>query len=114
MSPLGVDEGMPILKANRLTTGIPDMDLILEGGYFNPGNILMEGPSGIEKSAFVYHFIAAAGPKENAYIICGNSSPADIIKKAGTIGINLNRENIRFIDCYSSTLEKANCRAARR
>lgn len=103
---LGVDEAMPILKANRLSTGIPDMDLILEGGYSNPGNILMEGPSGIEKSAFAYHFAADAGPKENAYIVCGNTSPADIMKKAATIGINLNKENIRFIDCYSPTLGK--------
>jgi KaiC/GvpD/RAD55 family RecA-like ATPase len=103
---LGVDEAMPILKANRLSSGISDMDLILEGGYSNPGNILMEGPSGIEKSAFAYHFAASAGPKENSYIVCGNTSPADIIKKAGTIGINLNKENIRFIDCYSPTLGK--------
>jgi KaiC/GvpD/RAD55 family RecA-like ATPase len=102
---LGVDEDMPILKSSKLSTGIADFDIILEGGYFNPGNILMEGPSGIEKSAFAYHFAGAAA-KENAYIICGNSSPADIIKKAGTIGINLNKDNIRFIDCYSQTLGK--------
>jgi KaiC/GvpD/RAD55 family RecA-like ATPase len=66
----------------------------------------MEGPSGIEKSAFAYHFAASASPKENSYIVCGNTSPADIMKKAGTIGINLNKENIRFIDCYSPTLGK--------
>jgi KaiC/GvpD/RAD55 family RecA-like ATPase len=104
--PLGVDENMPILKASRLSTGIPDLDLILEGGYLNPGNALMEGPSGMEKSAFGYHFAAAAGPKENAYIICGNTPPADMVKKAGSLGIDLDKENIRFIDCYSSTLGK--------
>ncbi len=101
---LGVNESMPVLKANRLSTGIPDLDLILEGGYFNPGNLIISGPSGMEKSAFAYHFASAAGQSENAYIICGNSSPADIINKAATIGINLNKPNIRFIDCYSATL----------
>ncbi len=101
---IGVNEELPILKANRLSTGIPDLDLILEGGYFNPGNIIMIGPSGMEKSALAYHFASAAGANENSYIICGNSSPADIVNKASTIGINLNKPNIFFIDCYSATL----------
>ena len=101
---LGVDEQMPILKANRLSSGIADLDVMMEGGYFNPGNIIILGPSGMEKSALAYHFAAAAGPNENSYIICGNSSPAAIINKAGTIGIILNKPNVRFIDCYSATL----------
>jgi KaiC/GvpD/RAD55 family RecA-like ATPase len=101
---LGVNEQMPILKGNRLSTGITDLDIILEGGYFNPGNIVISGPSGMEKVALAYHFASAAGPNENSYIICGNSSPMDIINKASTMGINLNKENIYFIDCYSSTL----------
>jgi KaiC/GvpD/RAD55 family RecA-like ATPase len=104
---LGVNEEMPILKANRLSTGIADLDIILEGGYFNPGNIIIIGPSGMEKSALGYHFAASAGANENAYIVCGNSSPADMINKASTLGINLNRPNIKFIDCYSATLGKA-------
>lgn len=104
---LGVNEQMPILKGNRLSTGVPDFDLILEGGYYNPGNILILGPSGMEKAALGYHFAAAAGANENSYIICGNSSPADIMNKAATIGLNLNKPNIYFIDCYSSTLGSA-------
>ncbi|MFH0884978.1 MAG: ATPase domain-containing protein [Candidatus Micrarchaeota archaeon] len=103
---LGVNEEMPILKANRLSSGIPDLDILLEGGYFNPGNIVMIGPSGMEKAAFAYHFAASVGANENAYIICGNSSPADIINKASTLGLNLNKPNIFFIDCYSATLGK--------
>lgn len=104
---LGVNESMPILKANRLSSGIADLDLILEGGYLNPGNVVLIGPSGMEKAAIAYHFIAAAGPDENAYIVCGNSSPADIMNKASTVGLNLKKDNIRFIDCYSATLGKA-------
>jgi len=101
---LGVNEQMPILKGNRLSTGILDLDVILEGGYYNPGNIMILGPSGMEKAALGYHFAASAGASENSYIVCGNSSPADILNKAATIGINLNKPNIFFIDCYSSTL----------
>jgi len=95
-------EEMPILKKSRMGTGIPDLDIILEGGYPNPGNILLLGPGGTEKVAFAYHFAGAGGPNENSYIICGTSSPASIISKAATMGINLS--NAYFIDCYSTTL----------
>lgn len=100
-----VDEEMPILRKNKLTTGIPDLDLILEGGYANPANVMLIGPTGIEKAVFAYHFAAAADPKkELVYFICGDSSPAEVIKKAENFNIDLNKENIFFIDCYSSTL----------
>ena len=103
---IGVNEQMPILKKSRFSTGIGDLDIILEGGYPNPGNIILIGPSGMEKAAFAYHFASGAGASENTYIVCGTSSPEDIIKKAGTLGINLNKPNIYFIDCYSATLGK--------
>ncbi|VVC03754.1 KaiC [Candidatus Bilamarchaeum dharawalense] len=101
---LGVNEEMPILRGNRLSTGIADLDMVLEGGYLNPGNEIIMGPSSIEKSALAYHFAASADQKENVYIICGGYSPNDIIEKATGIGLNLNRENIKFIDCYTATL----------
>ncbi len=103
---LGVDQAMPILKKNRMSTGITDLDVIMEGGHQNPANILLVGPSGTEKAVFAYHFAAAAGKNENTYIICGNTSPDDIVNKAANNGIDLNKENIKFIDCYSSTLGK--------
>ncbi len=89
----------------RISTGISDLDLIMDGGYPNPGNFLLIGPSGNEKAAFGYHF-ASAAKDENSYIICGNSSPADILSKAGNMGIDLG--NVKFIDCYSSTLGNSN------
>lgn len=101
---LGVNENMPILRANRLTSGIADLDIILEGGYLNPGNVTVVGPSGPEKNAFAYHFAAATDSKENTYIICGGYSPSDIIEKASNMAIDLNKPNIKFIDCYTSTL----------
>ena len=99
---LGVQKGMPILKTSKLSTGIPDLDLIMEGGYNNPANFILIGPSGNEKAAFAYAFAAAAEKNENSYIICGNSSPVDIIAKAGNMGIDLSE--VHFVDCYSSTL----------
>lgn len=99
---LGVDEKMPILRKNRLSTGIPDLDIIMEGGYLNPSNLILLGPSGTEKVALGYHFAGGAGKDEMSFIICGNSSPDDIMKKAANMGIDLSQ--VHFIDCYTSTL----------
>jgi KaiC/GvpD/RAD55 family RecA-like ATPase len=103
---LGVNEQMPILKKSRMPAGVAELDLILEGGFANPGNVIVIGPSGTEKAVLAYHFAAAAASNENSYIICGNSSARDIIKKAATFGISLDRPNVYFIDCYSATLGK--------
>jgi KaiC/GvpD/RAD55 family RecA-like ATPase len=104
---LGVNEQMPILKKNRMPVGIADLDLILEGGFINPGSVIVMGPTGMEKAALAYQFASAAAGNENSYIVCGNSSSADIIKKAATFGIDLDKPNVYFIDCYSATLGKA-------
>ena len=104
MDELGVVEKLPVLRKNRSSTGIKELDIILEGGYRNPGNILITGPSGMEKTAFSFHFGDAAGDDENVYFICGDSSPEELIKKAETIGVKLNKPHIKFIDCYTMTL----------
>ncbi len=102
---LEVDENQPVLRKDRVPTGIDELDVILEGGYHNPANVMLIGPTGTEKAVFAYHFAAAADPKKEAvYFICGDSSPDEIIKQAENFGINMNRENIFFIDCYSPTL----------
>lgn len=97
-----VVEEMPVLRKNRMTTGIREFDIMLEGGYKHPGNILLIGPSGMEKMTFSYHFADAAADDENVYFICSSSTPEEIIKKAATCGIDLKKPNVKFIDCYST------------
>jgi KaiC/GvpD/RAD55 family RecA-like ATPase len=105
LPPLGVDEKTPLLKRNRLSTGITDLDLVMEGGYPNPGNIVLLGPTGGEKEAFAYQFCAATDPKrENVIIINADATPEAIIEKAGGMGLDLKKDNVYFIDCYSQTL----------
>jgi KaiC/GvpD/RAD55 family RecA-like ATPase len=105
LPPLGVDEKHPILRKNRATTGIADFDIMLEGGYTNPGMIMVLGPTGMEKMAFAFHFANAATEKEKVFYITADASPEDVINKASTIGIDLKpTKNRKFIDCYTSTL----------
>jgi KaiC/GvpD/RAD55 family RecA-like ATPase len=104
LPPLGVDKKIPILKKNRLSTGIADLDMILEGGYPNPGNVMIIGPTGNEKAGLALHFAASAAKKENVIIISADSRPATLEKKAATMGLDLKKDNIYYIDCYSQTL----------
>jgi KaiC/GvpD/RAD55 family RecA-like ATPase len=103
LPPLGVDRELPLLKKNRLSTGIPDLDQIMEGGYLNPGNIMFLGPTGAEKAAFAYYFAASSNPKkETTIIINADSNPQSIEEKAASMGLDL--KHVCFIDCYSQTL----------
>jgi len=100
---MGVDETLPILKRNRISTGIRDLDIVLEGGYINPGNVMLLGPAGMPKSAFSYHFIDAASPRENVFVITADATPQSVREKASSLGIKI-KTGVKFIDCYSSTI----------
>ena len=106
LPPLGVDKDMPILRKNRLSTGIRELDIILEGGYQNPANIILMGPSGMEKNAVAFHFLAEGlkSKKDAVLAFSIDSAPQAMKDKASSIGLELNDENLFFIDCYSSTL----------
>lgn len=99
------DEPMPIFRKTRLSTGISDLDIVLEGGYPNPATIMVLGPSGIEKSLFAFHFAAGKKPDETRYFVTADAVPESILEKSAASGIPLS-PSIKFIDCYSSTLGK--------
>ncbi len=105
LPPLGVDENMPIIKKNRLSTGIKDLDIILEGGYLNPGNILLLGPSCTEKTTLAYHFTAIGLKSKNEHVLflTSDTTPTNIKEKASSLDLDLNGD-LSFIDCYSSTI----------
>jgi len=106
LPPLRVDEKNPILKKTKAGTGIPDLDIMLEGGYQNPGLIMVTGPTCTEKMAFAFHFAhEGVVKKEKVIYIAADSSPEDLINKASSIGIELPvGKEITFIDCYTATL----------
>lgn len=105
LPPIGVDEKNPILKKNKASTGIKELDIMLEGGYFNPGLVMVLGPTGKEKVGFAFQFAESGAKKgDNVYYITADSGPDDIINKAAAVGMNLKQKEIRFVDCYTSTL----------
>ena len=90
----------------KISSGNQDLDIILEGGYAIASNIMIVGPTGNEKNILAHHFLGALEKDEIGIIVCGNVSAKDIIEKAELVGINLNRKEIYFIDCYSNTIGK--------
>ncbi len=82
----------------KISTGIKELDIIMEGGYKNPSNVLILGQTSYEKNTLAFKFIA---PKENekSIYIALDMSPKEIIKKAGEVGEDL--EDVYFIDVYS-------------
>lgn len=108
--PSTVDENLPILKKSKSTTGVSDLDLILEGGYSNPGLVMLIGPTGMEKMVFAFHFAAEGVKKgEKVFYINSDATPQDLLSKASNYGLELeNDKSFKFIDCYSSTLGMKN------
>ncbi len=106
LPPLGVDEHLPIMKKSRASTGIHDLDIILEGGYASPGNIMLLGANGMEKLVFSYHFAHSALAAKNEYVlfITVDATPATITEKAASYDLALTGERITFIDGYSATI----------
>lgn len=95
-------------RKDRISTGIEDLDIILEGGYQSPGTVMILGPAGQEKMAFAFQF-AYAGMKAGemvAYVTL-DMPPDEIESKANNFGMNFKAhtgKELIFIDAYSQTI----------
>ena len=79
----------------RASTGIPDLDPLIEGGFPVGKSYLITGEQGSGKTVFCIQFILCgllAG--EKAVYVTVNEKPADIIAEANSLGWNL----LKFID----------------
>ncbi|MFA5049770.1 MAG: ATPase domain-containing protein [Candidatus Micrarchaeia archaeon] len=112
MADVNVDRKNPILKKSKISTGINDLDILLEGGYLKEGLIMISGHSGTEKNAFAFHFTQAGIDLGEAVIyITADMSHEEINKKADALGFDFKKANssgeLIFIDCYSSSSDPA-------
>lgn len=73
----------------RISTGIPDLDVILGGGILEGDSVLLAGPSGTGKSVLATQFIAAGVRKgEGAIIVVFEERPAEYSQRAGLFGLD--------------------------
>jgi circadian clock protein KaiC len=84
---------MHAASTERLPTGIPDLDQMLEGkGYFKGSSILVSGMAGSGKSTMAAHFAdATCASGHRCIYFAMEESPSQIMRNMRSIGIDLQK-----------------------
>ena len=80
-------------STERLPSGIPDLDQMLEGrGYFKGSSILVSGMAGSGKSTVAAHFVdATCASGHRCIYFAMEKSPPQIIRNMHSVGIELQK-----------------------
>ena len=74
----------------RISSGIPRLDAMLDGGYYRGSNILVSGAPGTAKSTLAGLFVAAACARgERAMYVNFDEGATQIVRNLGSVGIRL-------------------------
>src|SRR5262249_61797716 len=74
----------------RVTTGVPGLDEITNGGYFLGSTTVVAGISGVGKSVMALQFIAEGARRgERSFMLSLDEQVPQIIRNANSIGIDL-------------------------
>ena len=79
------------VSAERVSSGVPELDLMLGGkGFYRGSSVLVSGEAGTGKSTLGAHFaLATCAAGERAQYFGFEESAAQIVRNMGTIGIDL-------------------------
>jgi circadian clock protein KaiC len=90
-----VDTGDYSLQARRVSSGVPLIDEMLEGGYFAGSTTLLAGPTGVGKTVMGLHFIfEGAAAEEPGLIASMDENPPQLERMAGGFGWSLDQEGV--------------------
>lgn len=80
-------------SAERVSSGIPDLDAMLEGkGYFKGSSVLVSGMAGSGKSTVAAYFIdAACASGQRCIYFAMEESPHQIMRNMRSVGIDLQK-----------------------
>ncbi|MDP3435689.1 MAG: circadian clock protein KaiC [Bacteroidales bacterium] len=80
-----------IVSNERVSSGIPALDKMLEGkGYYRGSTVLVSGTAGVGKTSIAAHFAEAACKRgERVLYFCFEESPNQLIRNMLSIGIDL-------------------------
>ena len=74
----------------RISTGIPRLDTMLDGGFYRGTSVLISGTAGTGKTSIGAHFAAAACQRgERCLYLAFEESPSQIIRNMRSIGLDL-------------------------
>jgi circadian clock protein KaiC len=85
---LGLDH---IVSNERVSSGIPALDKMLEGkGYYRGSTVLISGTAGVGKTSIAAHFAEAACKRgERVLYFCFEESPNQLMRNMLSIGVDL-------------------------
>lgn len=76
-------------RGPRLSTGLDELDRILQGGIDSGAMGIVAGPTGVGKTSLALHFIGASSEREPGLIFGFYEDAADLFQKAESLGIDL-------------------------
>ena len=84
------EAGAAFDPTTRVTTGVPGLDELVNGGYFVASTTLVVGISGAGKSVMALQYIAEGARRgERSLMITLDEPPAQVLRNAHAIGIDL-------------------------
>jgi circadian clock protein KaiC len=75
--------------SDRLTTGVPGLDVVVGGGLPHGSTTMVLGPTGVGKTLLGYRFVSACGPTEKAVLLSFYETPKRALAKAEAVGVDL-------------------------
>ncbi len=80
------------VSPERVSSGVPDLDAMLGGGYFRGTCVLISGAPGTAKSILAGAFAdAACRRKENTLFVSFDEGSAQVVRNLHSVGIHLDR-----------------------
>jgi circadian clock protein KaiC len=81
-----------MIRTERVTTGIPGMDQLLEGGYPKGRSVLVTGDPGTGKTIFALQFLVEGLRRgEKGIYVAADEGPTDILEQAASLGWDLEK-----------------------
>jgi DNA repair protein RadA/Sms len=75
-----------VAKAERIPTGVPELDRVLGGGLVPASLVLVGGEPGVGKSTLLLMALAAMSRTRRALLVTGEESPAQVSLRAARLG----------------------------
>ena len=93
--------------AERISTGVPELDRVLGGGLVPASLVLVGGEPGVGKSTLLLSALRAMGEERRVLLVTGEESPAQVRLRAERLGGSGNVEIVAEteLEAVSSTLE---------
>lgn len=86
LSAQGLGEASSDVVADRIGTGVPDLDTVLGGGFLPGGVVLVAGQPGIGKSTLLTQIAATTGGENSVLYVSGEESVHQIKLRAERLG----------------------------